>query len=257
MITVLTSLSPDPASADLQRASVASWRAAGAEIVALQTEAELRSLGTWADIAMVASTGSNAYGGRFIPISRFMRWATANRSGQPVLLLNSDCRIVTNARAITELAARAGLVYLQRHDARADGSETPMVEGIDGFIFDGAMGDIWPESERLVMGKPAWDYALPLRALQSGRTLWAPAFPTLLHTVHPLRWSDNDHTHTCREAARITGWNSSIGAMLTSIVRTAKRVEWDGDWGQPYKAKAGNLATMAPWPPLPPWLIMQ
>jgi FkbM family methyltransferase len=197
VVTALTSLAPDPASRELQRACVNSWIDAGCAVVALQPAAELQRFATreWSGVRFVEVEAS-AHLGRPLPtIHAMIEWARRNVDGY-AMLINSDCYLLASTEKLRGIcnATGEGLCYLVRHDVDG-GRATRIHGGVDGFLFHAARCPALAPS-RLLIGKPGWDYWLPLAYLAAGRALHSPSFATLLHRKHALRWNDADW-HVC------------------------------------------------------------
>lgn len=207
-IVAVTSLSPSSASAVRQRQCVASWVAAGCEVLALQAcEQEIARLGSYPGAVLAAEPPSTAHPGAFIPISRMVLRAAERYPDAALLLINADCELALNRHALADIAARFadGLVYLVRHEVYPDGREERHGCGVDGFLFHARFARVLPRSEVLCLGKPAHDWVTPMSFCNAKLPLYSPTFRVLLHHVHPLRWSAEEHARTCDEALRLTG----------------------------------------------------
>jgi len=224
-IVAVTSLSPAPASAARQRGCVESWIAAGCEVLALQaSQEEIARLGgaeSWPGVAFAVVESSKVYEpAAYIPISRMVAWAAEHRAGATLLLLNADCELAIARPALEDLAARHadGCVYLVRHEVHGDGREERHGCGVDGFLFHTRHARAIRESEILCMGKPAWDWAIPMFFVRAKIPLYSPTYRVLLHHVHPLRWNMQDHKRGCDEATRLTE-SRTVDAIYQAFTR--------------------------------------
>lgn len=206
-IVAITSLSPSPASAARQRQCVKSWIAAGCEVFALQaSDDEIERLGKYPGASFAVVEPSSEHAGKFIPISRMVRWAAEHHPDATILLVNADCELAIGRRVIGALAQRYadGCTYLVRHEVYPDGREELHGCGVDGFLFAARLGRAIPDSKVLCMGKPGWDWWVPTSFREARVPLYSPRFRVLLHHIHALRWSAAEHARTCKEALRLT-----------------------------------------------------
>lgn len=234
--TVLTSISPDPASRETQLACVQSWIAAGCDVVAMQPPGDMGRFTPRDWPVRFVEIEACARFGRPLPVIRSMvEWARINVQGY-VLLLNSDCHLVASATKMRALCEQAGngLCYLIRHDVEANRQATRLRGGVDGFMFKATDCPQLPATW-LHMGSPAWDYLLPLIYQRAGRPLISPSFMTLLHVRHALRWSQTNWRDCVTELARVTGWassnaNETTNAMLLLFTGATRNLPIDPAW---------------------------
>lgn len=208
-VVAVTSLSPSPASSARQKQCVASWVAAGCDVLAVQASAqEIARLGPYPGTKFATIPPSSMYApGAFIPIHRMVAAAAERRPDAAILLVNADCELALSRQTLADIVQRYsdGLVYLVRHEVHADGREERHGCGVDGFLFHARFASVLPQSEVLCLGKPAHDYTTPISFMKAKVPLYSPTFRVLLHRVHSLRWSRDEHTRTCAEAERLTG----------------------------------------------------
>jgi 2-O-methyltransferase len=205
--TALTSFSPSQAGAEVVRTAVASWRAAGLDVVALNHPDEIPLLRAHYDVHFVpvTDTTESHFGRRCVPISTLLRWAAEEDAC--ALLINSDIELDLAPWELERLRAHSagGLCYLVRfnHNGRR---ERAMREpfGMDAFLFHGRDAAELPDSF-LSLGQPFWDYWLPYAFAAGGRQLCAPGFPAAYHLGHPNQWSWETWLHCAQEFARVTG----------------------------------------------------
>lgn len=219
-IAAATSLSPRSVDDDVQLRSTHSWRAAGCRVVAVQDAAECEDLrGRWLDLTVVTGAASTRHSGRFVPIATIVRAAAA--FGDAVMLINADCKFVGDKSVLASVAAamvdRGGVCCIHRHDVEPDGSEGRVTSGIDGFLFSAADVELIAESDVLCMGKPYWDYYVPLAFLKAQRPVFATPGRMLVHHRHAIRWDSVDYKNTEHETMRLLEWRKSPREMLNTI----------------------------------------
>jgi SAM-dependent methyltransferase len=224
-IFALTSLSPKPEQANIQKECVKSWVAAGCEVFAFQSSEEIKRFpqAEWQDVTFVEVEASKHYH-PFIPISRMTNWISQYHGY--ALIINSDCNITMSAEALRNIVNNTNedLTYFVRHDIDAGGNATRQPHGIDGFLFATKNAMAMPQSEILCMGKPWWDYVLPLAMLKYGKAIKSPQYMTLKHIIHSIRWSGNEY-NTCRnEAVRVLGWPKNAHEMYSDICNHTQHI---------------------------------
>lgn len=223
-IYALTSMSPSPAARDVQRAAVESWINAGCEVVAFQSLDEVGAFAPsdWPGVRFVpVPTDGTPFGRSFVPIRTMLQWAEVNLNlDGHALLINADCELLASAEKLRGLATAAadGLCYLQKHDT-SGGQAVPEINGIDGFIF--RLGALHFPETWLACGKPAWDWVLPWVCWDEGRPLVSPAFPTLLHRKHDVRWN-KDEWRACLDELELIAGRSAEEAQAAFVLATTR-----------------------------------
>src|SRR5258708_1252688 len=225
-VYALTSMSPRQDQFSAQKKSVLSWMRAGCEVIAFQSAAEIKSFNKddWYGVKFVETEPSKRFN-PFIPISSMTKWCEAKEGYS--MLINSDCYLDASPAVIQNFttAARDGLVYFARHDVHPDGRKIRFVSGFDAFIFPNKYTKLIPDSDILCMGKPWWDYVVPMSILASGKQIFAPSFPILFHMVHSQRWSNVEYAICRNEAFRALNWNRIPGEMLHEIVKNTRSID--------------------------------
>lgn len=170
---------------------VASFRAAGFEVVSVNSEHEAHEVAALGlDIEIVTVAGSSRPTiGQLLAASRGRGVALAG-------IVNADCFILPMRDLTQRLHARTRrrLILAERLDVEPDG--TPLdttTGGFDGFFFDPAdlpdavlalgapdlrLGDVW------------WDYWFPVAAMAAGLPVANLLQPVLGHLCHPARWDE-------------------------------------------------------------------
>ncbi|HEU5478176.1 MAG TPA: FkbM family methyltransferase, partial [Candidatus Tumulicola sp.] len=197
-IVALTSLAPGAESIAVQRASIASWRAAGLDVRAFNHPSEIPELQSVYDVEFVpvAESTERIFGKPYVPIHAMLQWAA--RDAVPVLLVNSDIELALAPSEMRRIRyiAEGGLCYFVRHNHDgAPHSAVPSADGFDAFLLHGRDAALFGECF-LSMGAPFWDYWLPCTFLARGLPVHAVEFPAAFHRNHGVRWSWTDW-HCC------------------------------------------------------------
>lgn len=224
-VFALTSMSPNPAQFKNQKDSIASWIAAGCSVVAFQSPEEINQFNPhdWPGVHFVPTEPSKHFRS-FIPISRMARWAEG-QSGHSIII-NADCRLAPVPDLMHTLSntSKDGLVYLIRYDVDGNGGIVKQTHGIDAFMFENRLAYLIPNSDILCMGKPWWDWVIPIAMLRGGKGVSSPSFPALFHTIHPMRWSTDDHRICSNEAVKLLNWRDQPHEMLNEIRRHTRNI---------------------------------
>jgi FkbM family methyltransferase len=207
VIAALTSLSPAGDRRSLQHATVASWRAAGMTVYSFNHASEIATLAPHFDVSFVAvdHTSEAVFGRPYVPINAMLAWAAHH--GGPVMILNADVELRLAPLQLERLRwlADPGLCYFVRHNHDGDLARATIEPwGFDAFLFDGRTARDFPETY-LSMGKPVWDYWLPLAFAARGLPLRSVEFPVLFHRSHELQWSWTEWHHCIFELDRLLG----------------------------------------------------
>lgn len=197
-LEILTSFSPNPARVERQRACLASWLSLGCHVVAVQGPEDILDLGTQGiDVEIIERPSS--------PPLLSEIWAVAESRRGFVLLLNSDLEIgpddglpsvytdvfQASWQSIAE-SIGTGLLAIRRWNY-ARGTDrrkaTPERWGIDGFYF--RADDLRPfDGKPFAIGRPVWDWWLPLSYGRAKRAVFEVRHQVLFHERHPQLWSD-------------------------------------------------------------------
>lgn len=231
-IYTLTSLCPHADQVELQKQSVSSWINAGCNVVAFQSSEDMKQLNPseWSGVRFVETESSKQFP-KYIPISNMIEWASKQEGYS--LLINADCRLCISPTIMNALAEKSkdGLVYLIRHDVDANGQIQKYNSGIDGFLIPNQYASLIPSSDIYCMGKPWWDYLLPMTMLRNNRTVYSPSFHVLSHTIHEIRWS-HDEWQVCKnETYRLFNWQSGPSEMYREIINNTHTIDYDPSWG--------------------------
>jgi len=202
----LTSLSPSPETVARQAHCLASWRALGLEVCALQPSSEIAALRlVYPGMAFVGVVPSPAFDRPCVPINTFV--GSIASMGHPALVINADLELRLTPAALARLASLAdtGLPYLTRidHDA-GDANPAPELRGIDALIVHPRFAQQCDDSF-LALGQPWWDYWLPEVAVQRGEQLYTTSEPACYHLRHPKGWDEANWHRCASEFARVAG----------------------------------------------------
>jgi hypothetical protein len=219
-LTILTSLSPNPARRERQLFCMRSWENLGARIDCMQTREEVRSLdGTFPDV----HCWHQLLGKQQVLIEDLL--ACMVRIGKCTLLLNSDIELLPSMAALPILADKVGdgLLYLVRTNHDPDGGNRSRETGIDGFFF--SPDTVEPFGGTLfAIGQPWWDYVLPYSYLARGRKLFTIGDELVLHERHVTRgWSVETWEQLAPTALSILGMPGVHSDMYQPIVNSMQR----------------------------------
>jgi 2-O-methyltransferase len=210
-IFALTSLSPSPARAVVQRQCIESWHSAGLRVHSFNHPSELSSLGSFPNVEFIPVEGSQTAlnskgnGHPYVPIKTMLEWAAVH--DRAVLIINSDIELrllpwqLDRARWLSE----GGLCYFVRHNHDGEISRARREPyGIDAFLLSGRQAALFPQSS-LSMGQPFWDYWLPYTIAEKSRAIFSMDSAVAFHRNHQQQWSW-DNWHLCAlEFDRMTG----------------------------------------------------
>ena len=238
-LELLTSFSPNPARIERQRACLATWLQAGCHVVAVQAPDELVDLGDLgATVEWIERPSA--------PPLLSDLWAVAEARRGFVLLLNSDVELSPGFAlpgvygdalaaafvAISE-ALGDGLLALRRWNYAA-GTDWRRASrelwGIDGFYF--RADQLRPfDGKAFAIGRPVWDWWLPLCYGRAKRAVYEYTDRLLLHEAHALIWSDTHWEDYMRltvdprsaHKARNRQFLGAVGHQLTEELRRTLR----------------------------------
>lgn len=220
MLVVATSLNPN-GNKPRQRECIASWQKAGGTVYAFHSRDEMIRMDQkdWPGI-MFREIEANQYA----PVSTVVKMAAVY--GDTVMIVNSDCELLLSEEDLAQMMqdTSEGLLYLVRHDQTSN-QITRATHGIDAFFIPSDLACIVPDSKILCLGKPWWDWVLPLSFLHKGKKLYAPETKVLLHKQHKQNWGSEDYLRCKTEACKILNW-PEIDAMrmIQEIRNNTKRI---------------------------------
>jgi len=206
---LFTSIRP-PASGETPylRECLASWRAAGFDIVAVNGPSEmmaLRRLALPVEFSPMSGDGKPRIGD-FLSAIR----ASGERFAG---IINADCRIIGYPDLATKL--QIGLdqscLLAWRIDVGEDIKPSATSHGFDAFFFDTRF--IPEDDAGFSIGDPWWDYWFPLACEMRGARLQTLKVPLLTHRVHPLNWKGrNWEGGVSRFWTALRSWRPDVAA---------------------------------------------
>jgi hypothetical protein len=124
-----------------------------------------------------------------VPLSNITQWAT--KQDGYIMIINSDCRLYATSQMLQDFIDTGnGFIFFHRYNEDENGNLTLQTNGIDAFIFPSDCGSLIPESDILCLGKPHWDFLLPVLMIRAGKHFISTLFPVLLHKIHKINWSE-------------------------------------------------------------------
>ena len=193
-LTAITSLNPNPHRLDRQLKCLQSWVTAGLSIVVVNTQSELNAMPWSGELAAtVASCRTAERYDRQVQLVKSLIDVGITTGGQ-FMLINSDIEIAGDVSALSlAISLRDRLTICVRHNYDT-GKETAARRepaGLDAFIMTPAMAETVVDIG-LGIGKPGWDYWLPIHFRQQGIKFNWIQRPLFFHESHPIGWSDAD-----------------------------------------------------------------
>jgi hypothetical protein len=210
----VTSLAP-AGRPGVQQHAVTSWLALGADVISLNTQAEITLLqDEFPQITFLPlSRTAQAEAGRPVPYLDDLLSACAPPTGsdQPAVLINADIVLAPRPQTLRRLLAAATngtLICGARVDvddpvsalhALAGGKPISgeIAGGFDYFVLPAPFLRTLTQSlsqSRLALGMPFWDYWLPLAALLAGTPTASVEVPFALHGRHTSDWQKSKFT---------------------------------------------------------------
>jgi len=209
-VLVATSIAPGTR-IDIQRRAIESWRAAGLDIVSLNTRAEIDTLAhDFPDIAFVPveRTGKLLTGRDHVFIDDIVHHL-AHSGATTVGIINSDIVLAPLPGLAAHIAEQAahGLLCCPRLDltegSQSEGSVDPF--GYDLFFFRPEAAILWDRT-RLCLGQGYWDHYLPLMAILRGHPTLKILPPIGHHAAHEVKRDDSFFLFADEFAALATGY---------------------------------------------------
>ena len=195
-MTLYTSLSPNPAAAEIQRACVQSWLDHGHDVVCVQghdddVSASLPSGSNGADVLYVKPTIAGKRRRPYVSLDSILDVFLA--SGEPhCALINGDIAIDDPAGLIEASVATGSLICGRRWDHNGDrANPVEFTSGYDLFVLHREHALAVPRS-LFVLGQTWWDYWLPWSCSVAGHRLNTFPEPVIYHKRHPLNYDNTD-----------------------------------------------------------------
>ena len=190
--TIATTLSPRGGA--LQRAALATWRGFVAELISVNTAAEIALLQPdHPDVRFVEARrdGAEMVGKPLVFLDDILD-ALAATGAEHCGIVNGDIRLIDADRLAADLAAAGPEALTACHRIDVDTAQSHDGElyttGFDAFFFSTARIDRFRGS-RLLLGAPWWDYLLPALAVVDDIPMAIPTHATIAHVRHAIQWS--------------------------------------------------------------------
>lgn len=195
-LVAITSLNPNPQRRDRQLKCLQSWAAAGLSSVIVNTQSELNAMPWACDIS--ASVASEKTADRYDrPVQLVKSLIDVGiQSGGEFMLINSDIEIAGDVSALGyAMSLKDRLTICVRHNYESGKESAARREpaGLDAFIMTSEMAETVLDIG-LGIGKPGWDYWLPIHFKKLGIKFNWINRPLFFHESHPVGWSDADWT---------------------------------------------------------------
>jgi FkbM family methyltransferase len=204
-IFALTSLPPGRDAVARTRECIRSWQRAGLHVCAFNHPEEVTELVRLYDVEFVAvpETTKADFGKHFVPIHTMLDWAAGR--DVPALLINADIELRLSEWELKRARwlSAGGLCYFIRYNDTGTGGPEREPYGIDAFLFHGRDVAGFPRSI-MSMGRPFWDYWLPLAFARRQGPSYSVEFPAAFHRTHALGWSLDDWRRCGIDFARCT-----------------------------------------------------
>jgi len=130
--------------------------------------------------------------------------------GIDILLINSDIETIGRQGILTQMLGKPlSLVAGIRHDYRYGSHATATRQrwGIDAFVLTPDMARSLPEMN-LSIGRPVWDYWLPLHFRELGYSMDFIAAPFFYHSHHKTFWNRVDWNYGANQLRKQYGPDS-------------------------------------------------
>jgi hypothetical protein len=180
-----------------QRACIASWIAAGFDVISLNPENEIAELRKY-DYPINYLVSPNPRP----KIFEFLKEASRSPSDLTGII-NADCLLLNYPGFVQGVlsGARDGLVMLERVNIDPNNllptGQTCL--GFDAFFFNKTHASQLTIDPDLAVGQPWWDYWLPMEFAISGVKLLRPQSPLIFHLDHEQGWSQARWLHYGRK----------------------------------------------------------
>src|SRR6202166_5256838 len=170
-----------------QRACIASWIAAGFDVISLNPESEIAELRKY-DYPINYLVSPN-------PRPRIFEFLKeAFRSPSDLIgIINADCLLLSYPAFVQGIVsgAKDGLVMVERVNIDPNNllptGQTCL--GFDAFFFNKTHASRLTIDPDLSVGQPWWDYWFPMEFAVSGVKLLRPQSPLIFHLDHEQGWS--------------------------------------------------------------------
>ena len=198
--------------AHAQPLAVKSWSDAGFKVVSLNGKHEIAALKEqYPTVEFIESrTMDGIYKAPYIPISAFIDHAKEKKY-ESILLINSDIVLRDEKNDIGRYLQWSpnGLVIANREDHNGSFAGSVRYEfGFDAFIIHSKFYDSIPQT-MFCMGQTWWDYWLPYRFINTGKTVVCVREPIFYHQSHAVQYSQAEWVKMTKHFQWIEGKNEN------------------------------------------------
>jgi hypothetical protein len=180
-----------PSRTERQQKCIASWIAAGLEVVAVQPPGEIEKLEPHYQGVRFVETDKVADKFNCPHMVRISALIDQCKD-QTGLILNSDL-VVSNAYPSRFTEKQGTLSIGIRWNAMPNGAKKLFKWGVDAFLITPEISALIPDIG-LAMGLPAWDYFIPwYLAEKCGHKIETIKTAELIHEQHPQAWSKQSY----------------------------------------------------------------
>lgn len=189
----ITSLNPNPARLGRQLKCLQSWLDIGLPVVVVNTAAEISNLKSQISGVMWQPSEelTTDYDRQTIRVSALVNIGIS--IGLPFMLLNSDIEIQGRHEHITQALFNLGKLTIGVRWNYSGKLQAATSEpwGLDCFLMTPEMAKTLPQMP-FGLGKPVWDYWLPLHFRELYYSFNWIVEPFFYHESHPIAWSQSE-----------------------------------------------------------------
>ncbi len=191
--SAVTSMNPNPARAERQLLCLRSWLQVGLNVVVVNTAEELDGMDLPAGVTTAPCDDMTTIYDRKTQFVSSLIQAGID-TGHQFMLINSDIEIDGNASLIDKAMDHSDSLTIGiRHNYYAGRRVQAVREpsGLDVFLMTPELARTIPDAP-FGIGKPAWDYWLPLHFKLANTPFHWIKSPLFYHEKHPLGWSRSE-----------------------------------------------------------------
>lgn len=185
-IVAVTSISPLPHHADVQRRCIQSWIDFGLDVVSGNTEQEILQLQTLYDNVRFVQVNESVSFPKPTPrVHDLMRLC----NDCAVLLINSDIEILGDQNILLDIL-RSGKAGIGIKHTWSDHRSNAILErwGYDAFLLTQEQIKTFPDLD-FAIGQPMWDWWIPAHLDSKNFEIEYIGQPYFYHAAHQIHWS--------------------------------------------------------------------
>lgn len=197
-IVAYTSISPGHKNMHNQLFAVESWRKLGIEVYSLNNSKEISALKdiypAWIKFVPSEDTTEHIFGKPCIMINSMMDHFVRNKTGDILMLINSDIILDTSKELISKIKSASDSCIPISHRNDYDGELKPgnkYAFGFDVFFINKKHISIFPKS-MYSMGQTWWDYWIPYVAIKNKTTIFIIQEKIAFHKQHAIQYGASD-----------------------------------------------------------------